>query len=106
MNGKCLHNNSQSFFVFHFYYFVFFCFFVPVLLTQEKDRWEQTCYSLALKVAEKRQLKTIQQIQLSGKAWEKLGTHFTILIVDKDTKEVGGATDQVTPSKNQCLVSL
>ncbi len=39
-------------------------------------------------MAKKRQLKTVQRIQLSGKSWEKLGTHFTILMADKDTQDV------------------
>ena len=65
-----------------------FCILHVALLVKEKDLWEHTSYRLAIKVAKKHQLKTVQQIQLNGKSWEKIATHFTIMIADKDTKEV------------------
>ena len=56
-------------------------------LSQEKETWQQACYSLSLRVAEQRSLQTIQRLQLSEKSWSKLASHFNILLSDKDTQQ-------------------
>ena len=57
-------------------------------MSKEKELWEQTSYHLALKVAEQYQLKTVKQLQLNGRSWQSLATHFTIMLADKNTKQV------------------
>lgn len=57
-------------------------------LSKEKELWEQTCYYLAVEVANHYQLESVRQLQLSGKSWEKLASHFAILFSDKNTKQL------------------
>ena len=57
-------------------------------MSKEKDLWEKTCYYLAVEVANHYKLETVRQLQLSGKSWEKLASHFAILFSDKNTKQV------------------
>lgn len=61
---------------------------VSAYLTNERDLWESTSYNLAVKVAKKSELNNIQQLQLSGKTWQKLAIHYTIVLADQDTKQV------------------
>ena len=57
-------------------------------MVEEKDLWQQACYSLALKVARQCHLQTLQRLQLSEKSWVKLAEHFAILLSDRDTEQV------------------
>lgn len=63
--------------------------YIPtVYISKEREIWEKTCFNLTLAVAGRYKLATIEQLQLNGRAWEKLASHFTILLSDKITKHV------------------
>lgn len=57
-------------------------------LTYDQELWLQATYELSWRVAEEYDLRTLQRLQLSEKAWCKLAGHFAILLNSRDSKQV------------------
>jgi hypothetical protein len=68
--------------------------------SQERELWECTCYKLAVTVADQHKLNSVEQLQLTGRSWEKLATHFTITLSDVDTKQLCIIQSEIHQWKN------
>lgn len=55
-------------------------------LSEEKDLWSTTAYSLALKVITERSLNVAKRLHVAEKAWSKVARHFALMLGDHETE--------------------
>lgn len=58
------------------------------VLIEERDLWIKTSYSISYKVTQENKLNSAKRMNIAEKAWSKLGKHLSILLSDRDTKDL------------------
>lgn len=58
------------------------------MLIEERDLWTKTAYGIGVKVCEENKLNTCKRLNLTEKSWFKLAKHFSLMLSDRDTKDL------------------
>ena len=57
-------------------------------LTFERDIWNSTAYSLAIKLIEENDLTIARRFYVSERAWSKMANHFTVFLTERDSADL------------------
>jgi len=57
-------------------------------LVFERDIWNSTAYSLAIKLIEENDLTIARRLYVSERAWSKMANHFTVFLTERDSSDL------------------
>lgn len=61
----------------------------------ERDIWNSTAYSLAIKLIEENDLTIVRRLYVSERAWSKMANHFTVFLTERDSSDLKDLQEHV-----------